>query len=216
MSRIYLFVLFFGIAVRFGDCENNNIYGNDIDCTQSAPGSDKTYLSPIEKVLKGLKLPIDALGSVLNRKNRKSNIEQGSFSYALEEASNFIIFPGTRWCGNGDDAKNENDLGRFNDTDACCRAHDNCNNDILAGATKVNLINNGIFTRSACPCDNAFYDCLKKASSLPAKTIGNTYFNVLGPQCFLCTCPEDNCNPNDGTDCNGQCKKYKWINNPKF
>lgn len=54
---------------------------------------------------------------------------------------------GTHWCGDGDNAKNKNDLGYFNGTDACCRAHDNCKNDISAGDTEVNLKNNGIFTR---------------------------------------------------------------------
>lgn len=54
---------------------------------------------------------------------------------------------GTLWCGNGDLAKNENDLGYFNRTDACCRSHDNCMNDILSGDTKANLKNNGLFTR---------------------------------------------------------------------
>jgi len=54
---------------------------------------------------------------------------------------------GTLWCGSGDIAKQESDLGIFKRTDACCRAHDNCKNDILAGDTEVNLKNNGIFTR---------------------------------------------------------------------
>lgn len=38
--------------------------------------------------------------------------------------------------------------------------------------------------RSHCACDNAFYKCLKKANSIVSNRIGETFFNVLKPQCF--------------------------------
>ncbi|XP_050456388.1 phospholipase A2-like [Cataglyphis hispanica] len=201
MSRICLFALFLilSIIVRFGDCENNAINEDDntnTDCVKNAPGSDETHLTPIEKILKDLKLPID---SINERKH-----------------TNGPILPGTLWCGDGDRAKNDNDLGHFNGTDACCRAHDLCRNDILAGDTKVNLKNNGIFTRSACTCDAEFYNCLKNVNSLIAKNIGKTYFNILQPQCFICVCPTDDCNPREEAECNNQCDKYQWVDNAKF
>jgi len=46
MSHICLFVLFLAIAVQISDCENSGI---NIDCTPSAPGSDKTRLLFIEE-----------------------------------------------------------------------------------------------------------------------------------------------------------------------
>ncbi|XP_029672875.1 phospholipase A2 phaiodactylipin-like [Formica exsecta] len=218
MSRICLLALFLilSIAVRFGDCENNAVYGDDTNCTKSAPGSDKTRLSPLEKIIEGMKLPVEGIklpveemklpveGIKLPVKRPKLPVEglsvdaimkrnrntlRGSFSDFFEKLKEHgLIFPGTLWCGGGDIAKNENDLGLFNRTDACCRAHDNCKNDISAGDTEVNLINNGIFTRSACFCDHEFYKCLKEADSLISETIGTTYFTILRPQCFECTC----------------------------
>ncbi|KAM0731360.1 Phospholipase A2 [Formica fusca] len=297
MSRICLFALFLilSIAVRFGDCENNAVYGDDTNCTKSAPGSDKTRLSPLEKIIEVLKLPMEGLKLSVEGMNlpvegmklpvegmklpvegmklpvegmklpvegmklpvegmklpvegmklpvegmklpvkglkllvegpklpvdtimkRNRNTLRVSFSDFFEKLKKHgLIFPGTLWCGGGDIAKNENDLGLFNRTDACCRAHDNCPNDISAGDTEVNLINNGIFTRSACFCDHEFYKCLKEAGSLISETIGTTYFSILQPQCFECTCPTDGCKLDDGTACKNHCAKYEWIDNPKF
>ncbi|XP_070162598.1 phospholipase A2-like [Polyergus mexicanus] len=219
MSRICLFVLFLilSIGVRFGDCENNTIYGDDINCVKSVPGLDKTRLSSLEKIIKRLNLPIDAIDGIIKRNNRNSNILRGSFSNVFEKVKDHgIIFPGTFWCGGGDIAENESDLGRFNKTDTCCRAHDNCKNNILADDTEVNLINNGIFTRSACSCDREFYKCLKKADNIISKTIGDTYFNILQPQCFECICPIDGCQPDDDTACKNHCEKYGWFDNSKF
>lgn len=75
-------------------------------------------------------------------------------------------------------------MGKFSETDKCCREHDSCPNNIDAGATKYELINTGLFTRSHCDCDMKFYNCLKNSDDLAAKSIGFTYFTVLGPQCF--------------------------------
>jgi len=75
MSHICLFVLFLAIAVQFGDCENS---GN-IDCTPSAPGSDKTHLSYLEKEAEKLEIKFE---------NKKNN----TFSHFLEKIN--VIAPG--------------------------------------------------------------------------------------------------------------------------
>ncbi|XP_024868541.1 phospholipase A2-like [Temnothorax curvispinosus] len=221
MSRVFvcLFVLFiFSIAVRFGDCENNSTQP-DIKCDDEniTPGSDKTRMSSLEKMLKGLLSPINIADKILGKDDSESK-DTGSFGKILDKFSKYVhfIYPGTLWCGSGDIAREERDLGVFKRTDACCRAHDNCKNDILANKTEVNLKNNGIFTRSACTCDNEFYNCLKKASSPIAFKIGVMYFNLLQPQCFKCVCPTADCNPEDGTECKDQCTKYKWVSSPKY
>lgn len=95
-----------------------------------------------------------------------------------------LILPGTLWCGDGNIAESEQDLGLFYKTDQCCKLHDYCPKHIEAGDTFMNLENIGVFTRSHCECDRAFYNCLKKADSIISNRIGETYFNVLKPQCF--------------------------------
>lgn len=94
------------------------------------------------------------------------------------------IYPGTLWCGDGNTARSEHEVGIFRNTDTCCRMHDKCPSSIPAGYTFKNLRNGGLFTRSHCDCDQEFYRCLKKASSIVSNKIGYTYFNILRPQCF--------------------------------
>lgn len=94
------------------------------------------------------------------------------------------IYPGTVWCGGGSSAKSEKDIGLFFMTDNCCKAHDKCPKSIVAGANKYGLKNVGLFTRSHCICDSAFYNCLKQANTFISNKIGYTYFNLLAPQCF--------------------------------
>ncbi|XP_055613793.1 uncharacterized protein LOC129760216 isoform X2 [Uranotaenia lowii] len=103
------------------------------------------------------------------------------------------IYPGTVWCGDGNHAKSENDIGFFYQTDNCCRAHDLCPMSIDAGGRYDRLKNNGYFTRSHCDCDKAFFNCLKNADSLVSNQIGYTYFNLLKPQCFRHEHPKVGC-----------------------
>ncbi|XP_033208108.1 phospholipase A2-like [Belonocnema kinseyi] len=94
------------------------------------------------------------------------------------------IFPGTLWCGAGDIAKSEEELGYFKVTDACCRNHDNCQVKMFSNEKAYGLSNVGLFTRSHCSCDDEFHECLKQAHSGVATSLGRTYFNILRPQCF--------------------------------
>lgn len=57
-----------------------------------------------------------------------------------------VIFPGTKWCGPGNTAEHDNDLGHFEETDKCCRAHDHCDG-IEAGGSKYGLVNNSPYTK---------------------------------------------------------------------
>ncbi|GIY23761.1 phospholipase A2 [Caerostris darwini] len=95
-----------------------------------------------------------------------------------------VIFPGTKWCGAGNIAKDDDDLGFLQDTDRCCRAHDNCDDIIEGGGTKYNLTNKSPFTKLICKCDDDFHDCLSRVNTVTSNTIGNTYFNVLRRTCY--------------------------------
>ncbi|XP_048251889.1 phospholipase A(2)-like [Haliotis rufescens] len=97
-----------------------------------------------------------------------------------------VIWPGTRWCGAGAIARNYTDLGRYRETDRCCRDHDNCPSSIPGArwSSKHGLRNYGLVTRSECSCDRRFNDCLGKSSDKAADGIGIVYFNLLSMKCF--------------------------------
>ncbi|XP_008551138.1 phospholipase A2-like [Microplitis demolitor] len=150
-------------------------------------GKIRTYKSHVEILLQDL-------GAILGSSNKTHFIGK-SFSEVLNlfKEKVHILFPGTHWCGPGNAASDFDDLGLFNKTDSCCRTHDNCPDDILAGESLGPLINDGIFTRSSCSCDQEFFHCLKKVKSLVSTSIGDTYFNILGPQCFSLDYPIQSC-----------------------
>lgn len=57
------------------------------------------------------------------------------------------LLTGTKWCGSGNIAANFADLGSSEETDKCCREHDNCPDSIEAWKSKHNLTNNSFYTR---------------------------------------------------------------------
>uniref|UniRef100_A0A1Y9IVS0 Phospholipase A2 n=1 Tax=Anopheles minimus TaxID=112268 RepID=A0A1Y9IVS0_9DIPT len=132
------------------------------------------------------------------------------------------IYPGTVWCGDGNQAKSENDIGFFYLTDTCCRAHDLCPITIAAGEQFNRLKNNGYFTRSHCDCDKQFFNCLKNANTLVSRQIGYTYFNLLKPQCFRYEHPKLNCTKRSKGKClsyvvdEKQSKQWQWFDNLIF
>uniref|UniRef100_A0A182JWQ0 Phospholipase A2 n=1 Tax=Anopheles christyi TaxID=43041 RepID=A0A182JWQ0_9DIPT len=132
------------------------------------------------------------------------------------------IYPGTVWCGDGNQAKSENDIGFFYLTDSCCRAHDLCPITIAAGEQFNRLKNNGYFTRSHCDCDKQFFNCLKNANTLVSRQIGYTYFNLLKPQCFRYEHPKLNCTRRSKGKClsyvvdEKQSKRWQWFDNLIF
>lgn len=133
-----------------------------------------------------------------------------------------FIYPGTIWCGDGDQADKYTDLGVFAEPDKCCRAHDKCQNNIEKGGKKYGLENTGMFTRSHCTCDRNFYKCLKDSKSAVGFQIGVTYFTILGPQCFEEKQKIARCDKTFMNRCiqysfrDGKEKKYQWFDNPTF
>uniref|UniRef100_A0A2M3ZI75 Phospholipase A2 n=1 Tax=Anopheles braziliensis TaxID=58242 RepID=A0A2M3ZI75_9DIPT len=132
------------------------------------------------------------------------------------------IYPGTVWCGDGNQAKSEDDIGFFYLTDSCCRAHDLCPITIAAGEQFNRLRNNGHFTRSHCDCDKQFYNCLKNADTLVSRQVGYTYFNLLKPQCFRYEHPKVSCTKKKKGKClsyvvdEQQSKQWQWFDNLIF
>ncbi|XP_074116226.1 phospholipase A2-like [Cotesia typhae] len=118
----------------------------------------------------------------------------------LTQTKNYgFIAPGTKWCGQGDKAENYDDLGKFNDTDICCRAHDNCPVIIKVGETCHGLTNPDASSRLSCDCDRDFYKCLKNNRNIVSKTIGTIYFDLLKKKCLDCIAGD-----------------YKWAENEAY
>nr|XP_022343356.1 uncharacterized protein LOC111136645 isoform X2 [Crassostrea virginica] len=99
-------------------------------------------------------------------------------------ASGIGIFPGTKWCGLGNEADTYADLGKFKETDACCRAHDQCPYFIDHFETKYNYHNPYPWTLSHCDCDNKLYSCLKSVNTTASNEVGKLFFGVLSVDCF--------------------------------
>ncbi|XP_071448665.1 phospholipase A2-like [Hetaerina americana] len=95
-----------------------------------------------------------------------------------------FIFPGTKWCGDGNISMHDEDYGYFKKTDRCCKDHDYCPDFIAGRDTKYGLQNDAFYTRLHCDCDIQFYDCLKKTRVFVSDEIGFTYFNAIGTRCY--------------------------------
>lgn len=101
-----------------------------------------------------------------------------------------IVYPGTKWCGPGDDAEDYADLGSLENTDKCCRAHDNCPVHILPFTTKYHYFNYRPWTITHCTCDENLFDCLKEVGrEVPTEArdsdvVGDAFFREVNPPCF--------------------------------
>nr|A0A1L4BJ46.1 RecName: Full=Phospholipase A2 hemilipin; AltName: Full=Phosphatidylcholine 2-acylhydrolase; AltName: Full=Phospholipase A(2); Contains: RecName: Full=Phospholipase A2 large subunit; Contains: RecName: Full=Phospholipase A2 small subunit; Flags: Precursor [Hemiscorpius lepturus]API81335.1 venom toxin [Hemiscorpius lepturus] len=109
------------------------------------------------------------------------------------EGRSWFIWPDTKWCGPGTDAKNESDLGPL-EADKCCRTHDHCDY-IGAGETKYGLTNKSFFTKLNCKCEAAFDQCLKESidraegsAKSSMEGLHSFYFNTYSPECYEVKC----------------------------
>ncbi len=86
----------------------------------------------------------------------------------------------------GNKAKNDDDLGTYEEVDKCCRTHDKCKKKVGGFSKDYDYRNWMPFTVSDCECDEKFYDCLKdvKTHTAAAKAVGNIFFNVLSMPCL--------------------------------
>jgi len=54
---------------------------------------------------------------------------------------------GTLWCGRGNIARKDSDLGMYTEMDDCCRTHDSCEDYIRSKSTRYGLYNKYICRR---------------------------------------------------------------------
>ncbi|XP_041097255.1 protein PROCA1 [Polyodon spathula] len=119
--------------------------------------------------------------------------EKGSEGHAKEEkepgkslhrTKRGFTYPGTLWCGAGNNADNYDHLGEFAETDKCCRVHDHCQHTIQPFSSKYGLRNYRWYMICHCDCDNALKECLRKVNDTASRVIGQAFFNVIEVPCF--------------------------------
>ncbi|XP_064485215.1 uncharacterized protein LOC135397552 [Ornithodoros turicata] len=111
---------------------------------------------------------------------RRNNVKGRSYP-----ENTWLIYPGTKWCGSGNIALHEQELGELIEVDKCCRQHDYATETINPRETKHGLTNYRGYPITTCNDDWKFYACLKKEGSPAAMEIGHIYFDMLSPLCFL-------------------------------
>nr|CAD7398706.1 unnamed protein product [Timema cristinae] len=108
---------------------------------------EKTTPSSPDRDL-NLDLPVLSSGSQHDKRvNLTTPLRRITYEERVLYHRAYFKFNGTRWCGAGNVARNNKDIGLFTDTDNCCKNHDSCDDIILAGQTKYELTNPSLFTR---------------------------------------------------------------------
>ncbi|XP_078404038.1 uncharacterized protein LOC144684282 [Cetorhinus maximus] len=95
-----------------------------------------------------------------------------------------FTYPGTLWCGAGNNADSYDHLGEFSETDKCCREHDHCEHVIYPFAYSYGHRNFRLHTLSHCDCDTKLKQCLRRVNDMSSRVVGQAFFNVLEVPCF--------------------------------
>lgn len=106
------------------------------------------------------------------------------FNFLGKMLHSFVIYPGTKWCGEGTLAKDYDDLGTNRAVDMCCREHDHATDYIEPFQKKHGIRNWEPYTITNCQDDCRLYNCIKNVNSSISKVLGVFYFNVLKTRCF--------------------------------
>ncbi|XP_075553804.1 phospholipase A2-like isoform X2 [Dermacentor variabilis] len=143
---------------------------------------------------------------------RPRNVEGSYFAKLLDKKFQGILaFPGTKWCGAGNVARNYTDLGEAPDADICCRDHDFAAESIPPNKSSHGLQNQYLYTMTNCDADKQFFNCLAKATSVTALSVGVTYFDLLRTKCYKFGRPTKCVDKNrlGAPKLKGLCKKFK-------
>ncbi|XP_003740829.1 uncharacterized protein LOC100900196 [Galendromus occidentalis] len=95
------------------------------------------------------------------------------------------IYPGTLWCGPGNVAESYAQLGRYTETDRCCRNHDYCPVCIPPHTDKYGFNMTFAYSVLSCECDRQFHQCLNKAAirHRSARFVKEIYFRLYNGHC---------------------------------
>ncbi|XP_062408576.1 mucin-2 [Sardina pilchardus] len=109
---------------------------------------------------------------------------KGTDSSILRRSKRGFTYPGTLWCGAGNNAEHYEQLGEFAETDKCCRVHDHCPHVIHAFSSNYGYTNFKWHSISHCDCDNTMKACLRDVNDTSSRIVGQAFFNVLEAPCF--------------------------------
>ncbi|XP_020373299.1 uncharacterized protein proca1 [Rhincodon typus] len=115
---------------------------------------------------------------------RRSQCRAGPAQRPLRRSKRGFTYPGTLWCGAGDNADSYDHLGEFTETDKCCREHDHCEHVIHPFAYSYGHRNFRLHTLSHCDCDTELKRCLRRVNDTSSRVVGQAFFNVLEVPCF--------------------------------
>ncbi|OXA58872.1 uncharacterized protein LOC118434433 [Folsomia candida] len=245
MEKYFIFCLIFLISQSFGELDDASLYPIII----STDGEKAVFILPelgchVVQDLRLIHRIVSTRGgqnanlyradastvngiSQLCQSFQNETINATQFVVSLREKS-ILIFPGTHFCGAGNDAANYSDLGYYAETDKCCREHDYCK-DFVDGwschSAMPILCNYSPFTRSHCHCDTKFRECLAQVNDTTSIHIGLLYFTVFGLKCFREDYPIIRCEEYGGF-LNIHCQRYllnttmektfQFFDSPKF
>ncbi|XP_064469225.1 uncharacterized protein LOC135383857 [Ornithodoros turicata] len=116
------------------------------------------------------------------------NAISSHFVLLVKMAKNGGIYPGTKWCGMGNRAEDD-ELGTAEATDKCCRESDLLENHIPLFGTLDDIENKYPYVISSCDDDKKLYACLLNDSSKASKEFGQFYFDVMKARCYANTYP---------------------------
>lgn len=103
----------------------------------------------------------------------------------LHRTKRGFTYPGTLWCGAGNNAEHYDDLGEFAETDKCCRVHDHCQHTIQPFTSDYGYRNYRWYMICHCDCDNALKECLREVNDTASRVVGQAFFNVIEVPCFV-------------------------------
>ncbi|XP_074870214.1 protein PROCA1 [Carettochelys insculpta] len=103
---------------------------------------------------------------------------------ARPRAKRGFTYPGTLWCGAGNNAESYEQLGEHRETDKCCREHDHCEHVIHPFTYQYGYRNLRWHTISHCACDRRLKGCLQRVNDTASRVVGQAFFNVIQVPCF--------------------------------
>ncbi|XP_039364409.1 protein PROCA1 [Mauremys reevesii] len=143
-----------------------------------SPGQPGPACAPVGSPGSGGRQP---LGATWDRGQGRPEPAGGA---ARRRAKRGFTYPGTLWCGAGNNADSYGQLGEHRETDECCREHDHCQHVIHPFTSKYGYRNLRWHTISHCACDLRLKGCLRQVNNTASRVVGQAFFNVIQVPCF--------------------------------